>query len=296
MGEITDALRRAREEREARAEEPAEAPSRPRPVPEEATSPPAPPPRPLERPPLSGPGFEPIAKSQHEVEELEPWDPAIVVREGPEVEACRRVALRLRAEAERLGLKSLAVVSAVRDEGKTTVTCDTAVALAAMGGGMRIALVDLDLRKPSIAHVLSVPAERGIEEVLLGEATLDDVVISVQHPPLDVYAAVRPQRTAHELLALPRTARTLHELEARYDLVLIDTPPALLLPDVGLILKHVGACVPVARVGHSRARTFKQLVESLPAEQTLGVLLNGGRMPHQSYYYGYYGGAPADEE
>jgi Mrp family chromosome partitioning ATPase len=222
------------------------------------------------------------------VETLSPVDPGIVLTEGAVAEACRGVAVRLRSELERRGEKSLAIVSAVRAEGKTTVFCNLGLALASLSADSDLALVDLDLRKPSVANVLGVSPSHGVGDILHGTATLEDVRISITQPGFDLYPAVEPLRSAHELLVLPTFAAMVRELEQRYSVVLFDTPPALLLPDTSLILKRVQACVPVARAGQTRARYLRQLLEVLPRGQILGELLNCARSPrYTSDYYPY---------
>lgn len=285
MGEIADALRRAREQgnsRDAGPQRPAQPPPR------DATH------ASRTRPPdfsSEGPssvGSAPRAEAQpaHLVDSPAPADHAIVL-EGPSVEAFRAVAMRVRRELDERRAASVAIVSAVREEGKTTVLCDLGLALAALSGGKNVALVDLDLRKPSIARVLGVPGETGIEEVLRGSATLDDVRISVRRPRIDLYPAIQPQHAAHELLALPSFAAMVSELEQRYSVVLFDTPPTLLVPDTSLILGHVATCIPVARSGETRARYFRQLIQTLPRQRILGEFLNAARLPRHSYGYYY---------
>ncbi len=287
MGEIADALRRARKERSSSSAE-----QRPAPPPESpqqavgaafaAPEPGAPPE--IQRPPAP----------ERVVEELTPTDPAIALSNGVSVEACRGVAVRLRSELERRGETTLAIVSAVRGEGKTTVLCNLGLALASLSANDDLAIVDLDLRKPSIARVLGVSPNRGVEQILRGTTTLENVRISVAQPGFDLYPAVEPTRSAHALLVLPSFAAMIHQLERRYSLVLFDTPPTLLVPDTSLILKHVQGCVPVARVGQTRARYLQQLVEVLPRGQVLGELLNCARSPR--YASGDYGYGDGDDD
>jgi non-specific protein-tyrosine kinase len=233
------------------------------------------------------------------VPSLVPSDPAIVVSAGANAEACRRVAVRLRQSLAARGARSVALVSAVRGEGKTTVLCDLAVALASLSGGRQIAVVDLDLRLPSIRSVLALPTRVGIEQYLVGRAHLDEVVVSIGEPALDVYPTVAPPPAPHELLVSSRLGTMLDELERRYSCVLVDTPPTLVVPDASLILQRVGACVVVARAGYSRVRYVKQLVASLPADRIVGHVLNAARLPRvagsSSYYYGRGEAASRDE-
>jgi protein-tyrosine kinase len=99
---------------------------------------------------------------------LEPTRSAIVLRDEPGVEACRHLAVKLRAELDRRGAGAVAVVSALQGEGKTTVACDLALALASMSGAAAVALVDLDLRNPSVARYMGLLVEVGIEDYFAG--------------------------------------------------------------------------------------------------------------------------------
>ena len=284
MGEIADALRRAEKARsaesaprgEASPSEIAEALREAQRRREEAESPSL-----TNRPtPIQTPGAAPALV----VQELEPNSSAIVTRAAPAVEACRRLAVSLRDEMERHGIRTVALVSAVRGEGKTTATCNLGLALASLSQSRSVALVDLDLRKPSLAGALGLRPRVGFEEVLLGAASLDEARIAVQRPPLDLYPVGSPRHAAHELLVTRRFADTLAELERRYEVVLVDTPPALVVPDVSLLLRHVGACVTVARNGVTRARAFAQLMDALPRGKSLGKVFNGGRLAAYAAY------------
>jgi Mrp family chromosome partitioning ATPase len=222
------------------------------------------------------------------LEELRPLDPAVIVDDGPQLEKCRHLALRVRKELDLRGVRTMAVTSGMRDEGKTTVICNLSIALASLSRGRRVALVDLDLRKPSIAEVLGIKDGCGIEQVLFGKSSLDEARVSVGRPQIDIYPAYEPQRAAHEIFVLPRFTETIQELSNIYDVVLVDTPPTLLVPDTTLILSQVSACLPIARVGRTRARAFRQMLDLLPRKQILGELMNGARAPRFSndhYYY-----------
>ncbi|MBW1688231.1 MAG: CpsD/CapB family tyrosine-protein kinase [Deltaproteobacteria bacterium] len=281
MGEIADALRRARRERSSSEAE--QRPAPPRESPQQAAGAVSAAPE-----PLAAPEIQRLPPPERVVEALTPCDPAIALADSVSVEACRGVAVRLRSELERRGEKTVAIVSAIRGEGKTTVLCNLGLALASLSASDDLALVDLDLRKPSIARVLGVSPSQGVEKVLRGTASLEEVRISIAQPGLDVYPAAEPVRSAHELLILPSFAAMIRQLEQRYSLVVFDTPPTLLVPDTSLILQQVHACVPVARAGQTRARYLQQMLEVLPRGQILGEVLNCARTPrYASDYYRY---------
>lgn len=213
-------------------------------------------------------------------------------RRGPIAESCRHLALRVHVELQRRGVRSLAIVGPLRSEGKTTVACDLALALASVSRSREVALVDLDLRRPSVAHSLQFDVERGVDDLLRVETPLGEVRVSVDRPALDVFAVRLMQHSAHELLVGPALARMIEELEQTYATVVFDTPPALLVPDVSLILRHVGAYAVVARVGKTRKRAFRHMLNLLPRDRLIGSILNEGPLPTHSDHYGYY----ADED
>lgn len=217
------------------------------------------------------------------IETLAPTRSAIVLYDEPGVEACRHLAVKLRAELDRRGAGVVAIVSAMRGEGKTTVACDLALALASVSGAREVGLVDLDLRNPSVSRYLGLAIETGIEDFFSGKAALDDVRVEVAHPAIDIFPALRPVHDAHALLVLPTLANLVGELRRRYAVVVVDTPPALVVPDASLILGEVPACVAVARSGMTRARLFRELVLSIPHGRLIGEVLNEVRQARHLY-------------
>lgn len=205
------------------------------------------------------------------------------------VERHRHLGLRLRTEMDRSNARTLAVVSAVRNEGKSIVSCNIAAAIASLASERSVALVDLDLRNPSIASMLQIKVPVGIEQVLLGRAKLDDTRISLREPEIDVYPCAQPHRAAHELLVLPAFEAFIRELESRYAAVIIDTPPTLLVPDSTIIMRVASYCVAVARAGKTRVNRFSEMLERLPKEKLLGKVINNVPLPSHAkgdeYYY-----------
>ena len=334
MGEIEEALRRARESRpggrpaanaasasktavdvySVSAERHArEQPQEPEPrtfdadAPREP-SPPAPPPNPA---PPPDPATEAAAQSDrlsdgresspaveltHHGAEARAPQGVLVDDGGAITDACLQLALRVRKAMNDRDARTLVVVSALRNEGKTTVSCNLALALAALGQVSRVALVDLDLRRPSLETVLELETGTvGIGDVLAGEASLAEARVPVAAPRLDVYPCLRGQPKAHELLLLDRFEAIVAELREAYDFVVFDSPPSLLVPDPTIIMQHVECFAPVARAGLTRARNFKKMMDLLPGKRMLGGILDGGSIAIRKSYYAPYQPDPTDE-
>ena len=207
---------------------------------------------------------------------------AVLVDGSPVADRFRHFALRVKQELEKRGAKSVVVTSALRGDGKTVTACNLAMALASIAAGKRIALLDLDLRNPSIARAIAAVPIAGVEEVFEGKRALGFIRIRTDVQSLDVLPVADPVPHAHELLARPEVGKVLQELESRYDLVVCDAPPVLPVPDVPLILPHVGACLLVAGAGSTRQSAFREMLELLPQEKLIGAFLNRTRSQRHS--------------
>jgi succinoglycan biosynthesis transport protein ExoP len=293
MGEITEALRRARDQRSAEHERP----SRPSESPPEspvaragldpATAVPIREPAPA---PLPGPvpSEATVAAISRDRGILWPARAVLVGPREPYTERFRRFAVRVREELGRRQRRSVIITSGQRAEGKTFTSCNLALALASLPVAGRIALIDLDLRRPSAARALGVTPRVGIDQVISGAATLDAARMRTDSDSLDLYLMAKPAAQAHQLLAHPRLAELLSRLEEQYDAVIIDSPPALLVPDVSMILSHVGGCIVVVRVGATRLRNTRDMFDQLPQEKLIGAFANDITLSHAARQYDYY--------
>jgi capsular exopolysaccharide synthesis family protein len=210
-------------------------------------------------------------------------------------EAYRKLALKTRAEMNRRQIRSLAITGPLREEGKTTTVCNLALALASMAGDKRVALVCLDLRRPNVATQLGVHPEVGIEDVIRGIEPLDRACAHTEISGLDLYLPLCPVEEPHGLLASPAFQQIISTLESRYDLILVDTPPVLLVPDAVIIAETLGGWAIVIRHGRTRVRSLEEAMASLPKEKFLGAILNEKPSSRSNLLYGGYGYTPYDE-
>jgi Mrp family chromosome partitioning ATPase len=132
----------------------------------------------------------------------------------------------------------------------------------------------------------------GVDTLLTGRAKIDEARVRLDRPALDVFPVLSARRAAHEYLVGPRFAGLISDLESRYAVVIIDTPPTLLLPDSTLILRQGACCAAVARIGQTRVRRYQELLDLLPSSQIIGKILNGATPPrHRRDNYYYYEGS-----
>lgn len=193
--------------------------------------------------------------------------------------------------------RTLMVTSAVEQEGKSTTAGNLALAMA--GAGRRVALVDLDLRRPMIATFFGLPDRVGATSVMLGEATVDQALRAVPLPagvagPSDgsllVMTAGPLPPNPSPLLEADATTELLDEIADRVDIVIIDSAPMLPVSDSVVLGGKVEGVVVVVR---SEVVTRPMLTElhrtllELPTPK-LGFVLTGSE--HDAGGYGYGGG------
>jgi polysaccharide biosynthesis transport protein len=188
--------------------------------------------------------------------------------------------------------KVIMITSALPQEGKTTTSINCAVVLAQKG--VRVLLVDADLRRPSINKILGMGPRSGLSNVLTGSATLEEAITrSPVLPNLSVLSAGTPPPNPAELLASSNMREVLEELRRQFDHIVVDTPPALSVTDAVVLSPRADAIVLVIRSGHTTKQALRRSRDILMQvnAKLSGVLLNAVDLssPDYHYYYEYQG-------
>ncbi len=169
---------------------------------------------------------------------------------------------------------ALAVVSANRDDGKTFIAANLAVAFGQLPG--RTVIVDADLRTPRLHHIFECPGSAGLTTVLSGR-TDESVVCPVKEfPNLFLLPAGPTPPNPSELFLKPAFSLLLGELTGKFDYVIVDTPAAEHGSDARLIASRCGAALAVSRKNHSKLRELQRLVMQMGKSQVnvAGVVMN----------------------
>jgi exopolysaccharide transport family protein len=184
--------------------------------------------------------------------------------------------------------KVIMVTSALPQEGKTTTSINCAVVLAQKG--IRVLLIDADLRRPSIHKTLGMGPRSGLSNVLTGSATLESAITrSSILPNLDVLPAGTPPPNPAELLASTNMRDVLQDLRGHYDHIVVDTPPTLSVTDAVVLSPRADAIVLVIRSGQTTKQALRRSRDILMQvnAKVSGVLLNAVDLSSPDYYYYY---------
>ena len=192
------------------------------------------------------------------------------------------------------GLRVLGVTSPSPGDGKTVTTLNLAGALA-QAPDARVLIIDADLRKPSVAPYLGLRDRRspGLTHALCDDRfDLADIVHHMKPFNLSVITAGTPTASPYELLSSARLDVLLRQARRDYDCIVIDTPPAVLLPDCRVIERCVDGFVIVVCAHKTPRRMVAEALNQFDPAKVLGCVFNGDDRTAARYYggYGYYGG------
>jgi succinoglycan biosynthesis transport protein ExoP len=221
----------------------------------------------------------------------------LVVTEAPrsiQAEAYRALRTAVQFLGERGRTLSLLVTSSRPGEGKSTVAANLAIALAEAGS--TVALVDADLRRPSVAETFGLEQGAGLTTVLIGQAEVEDVLQRWGASGLRVLTTGPLPPNPSELLAAPAMAEVLAELERTHDVVIFDTAPLLAVTDAVVLSRVVSGTLVV---GDSTKLRRKELRSALTLLKRSGARVVGIVLSHvrqRSDVYGYASSLEVDRE
>jgi capsular exopolysaccharide synthesis family protein len=204
-------------------------------------------------------------------------------------EALRQLRTNLQyVDADR-PIKTLVVTSALPGEGKSSTTCGLALLFAE--AGQRVLIIDADLRRPRIADYLGLEGGVGLTTVLVGKASVDDVV---QRYGTDLWvlpSGFLPPNPS-ELLGSRHMADLLDELQEKFDMIIVDCPPLLPVTDAAVVAARADGALLLSR---ARKTTSAQVTTAVQALQSVGARLLGcvlnmvaAKGPDAYYYYDEY--------
>jgi polysaccharide biosynthesis transport protein len=185
--------------------------------------------------------------------------------------------------------RTLLVTSAQPSEGKTSTAINLGMALAQNGG--RVVLVDSDLRAPGVTRALGLPNDKGLTGVLTGAYSLDEAFEQLRSAP-DMWVLPAGPRAPNpaELLSSSNMEKVVSELRRRFDHVVLDSPPLLLVTDATILSTLTDGVVLVVESGVTAPRALVQAHRTLKASgaKVLGVVVNKVDVRRNGYYYSYY--------
>jgi len=207
---------------------------------------------------------------------------------SPVSEAYRTLRTRFQLTTIKEKPKTMVVTSAVPGEGKTTTAVNMAVTFA--DSGMRVLLIDTDLRRPNVHRVLRMDRGKGLADLLQDGLEIESVTRPTGVENLLMISSGGVPPNPSELLGSDKMRRLLRDVSNDFDMVICDAPSVLVVTDPVLLSTVVDTVVLVVSVEWARRDTIlhaKKLIETTNTN-IAGVVLNGLSSSRRHYYYYYY--------
>jgi capsular exopolysaccharide synthesis family protein len=172
--------------------------------------------------------------------------------------------------------------------------------------GLRVTLIDADLRRPRLHEILDIPNRRGLSDIFVQkEIALDGIVSQTSTKGLEAISSGSLPPNPAELVSSEKMVAILDKINDKTDFLVIDTPPIMAATDAAALASRVDGVLLVVKPGSTKFGACQQTVEQLrrSGANVLGVVLNdvalrGGRYNYyyRNYHYEYYNHDGAEEQ
>lgn len=261
MGKLTDALKKAAQERLARLEK-------------------------LEE--KSQVKYEFIAKKTVESK----IDPRIVSFHEPKstvAEQYRTLRTNIQAINSKTPVKAITITSSTHSEGKTITAINLALSMAQDLNKKSILLVDADLRRARITKYLGISSKIGLSDLITNGSNVDEAILNIGVNNLTILPAGKIPHNAAELLGSLKLKNLLGQLKEKYDYLIFDSPPIIPVTDAGLLGAQTDGVIMVIQANRTQKGVVQHAEGLLKQAQAklLGYILTNIQYHIPAYIYRY---------
>lgn len=182
--------------------------------------------------------------------------------------------------------RTIAVISPTPESGKSLTSINLAISISQQPQKTAL-LVDFDLRKPRVANYLGLKTEKSINDYLVGQASVEEIMVNPGIPHLTVLPTNRPVSNSSEALSTKAVERLVTELRERYDsrIIIFDLPPMLSSDDAMVLLPLVDCALLIIADGMSTEDEINETMRLLSKTNIVGVVVNKADIEPRAYYY-----------
>ncbi len=224
-----------------------------------------------------------------EADRVEPRLVAITQPHSTYNEEYRSLRTHILHKSQKQKLQSIVVASVGASEGKSVTSLNLSWMLA-QTDGIKALIIDSDLRMPSLTDYLGIEADKGLSDILSGQATLQESIIKLEPSGLYLLPGGEARSDVAELISGPKFKEILRQVRDMFDFIIIDAPPLGIFTDATVLINHADGALLVVRANRTRYSAVDRILDTLPRDRMLGVVLNQSEdvLDESHYSYGYY--------
>ncbi len=182
------------------------------------------------------------------------------------------------------GCKKIAVTSSLSSEGKSTNCVNIAISFALTG--MRVCVIDCDLRRPNINRLFNAEISPGLSNALVGLSNVNEIIRHSQYENLDYICSGDIPPNPAELLGSKKFGEIITQLEQEYDYIICDTCPVNVVTDTAIVVKTVPQVVMIALQNSTEKEALNEAIKQLEfaGAKIMGFVLNGVEYNYKGNY------------
>ncbi|WP_158222765.1 polysaccharide biosynthesis tyrosine autokinase [Rhodopirellula sp. MGV] len=202
---------------------------------------------------------------------------------SPAAEAVRAVRTAIMLERKKNGSQVFQITSPLPGDGKSTLAANVGCSIAQTG--KTTLLIDLDLRSPRLSLRFNLQSDKGLANVLNGEIGISEAIHETSIDYLDVLPCGPLPANPAEALTMPDLVEIIAWARDRYDCIIVDTPPLLMVSDPSIVASYVDAAIMVMRIAHRCKPNAKEALSMLrwSGTRVIGVVINKLSPRNQAY-------------
>jgi capsular exopolysaccharide synthesis family protein len=212
------------------------------------------------------------------------YEPASVV-----TEQYKTLRTNIQSIKSEKAIKAITITSATHSEGKTITAINLAISMAHDLNKKKILLVDADLRRAKISKYLGINSEPGLADLITNGSNIDDTLINIGIENLTILPAGKIPPNPAEILGSSKTKNLIAALRAKFDYVIFDTPPVIPVTDAGLLGAQTDGVIMVVKAGRTQKGVVSHGEGILKQAQAklLGYILTNIQYHIPGYLYRY---------
>ncbi len=208
---------------------------------------------------------------------------------SPISEQYRSLRTNIQAINSKTPIKTLTITSSSHSEGKTITAINLAVTMAHDLNKKRILLIDADLRRASMTKYLGISAHPGLSDLVADGINFEDALLNIGIENLTIMPAGKIPHNPAEILGSPKMSGLITQLRNKYDYIIFDSPPIIPVTDAGVIGSQTDGVIMVVKANKTQKGVVKHSESLLKQSHSkiLGYILTNVQYHIPAYIYRY---------